>query len=146
MKKIRFAAAIVICLGVISLKAQNANNSGGPKDVALEWLTDFYHQDYDAAKKMSTDDTKNMIETIQSFTRTFPDSVKRNAQKSTITIKSAKIDGDKATVKFISSDNPTNDEELHLIKKDEKWLVQFSKNDLNSEPQEDKAKHKSVKH
>ena len=146
MKKIRFAAAIVICLGVISLKAQNANNSGGPKDVALEWLTDFYHQDYDAAKKMSTDDTKNMIETIQSFTRTFPDSVKRNAQKSIITIKSAKIDGDKATVKFISSDNPTNDEELHLIKKDEKWLVQFSKNDLNSEPQEDKAKHKSVKH
>ena len=145
MKKIRFAAAIAICLGVFSLNAQNTHD-GGPKGVAYEWLTDFYHMDYDAVKKMSTEETISSIEFVEGFTKDFPDSVRQKAQQSAITIVSAKIEGNKATVTFRASDNPTKDEELHLIKKDEKWLVQFSKNDMNSEPQEDKPKRKSAKH
>jgi len=142
MKKVLF---VIICFSVFGLKAQN-NNDGGPKAVAYEWLVDVYHENYDKAKELSTEETKEVLATIPLFTLPLPDSLRRQGKHVIITIKDCKIERDKAIVKFIASDYPTKIEELHLIKKDEKWLVQFSKNDLNSEPQEDKAKHKSVKH
>ena len=127
MKKIILSLSALMFAAVVLVSCGKSD----PKGVAKEWLTDFYHQDYDAAKKLSTEDTKNMIQTIQGFTSAFPDSVKQKAKQTNITIKDAKIDGDKATVKFIASDNPTKEEELHLVKQSEKWLVQFSKNDMS---------------
>ena len=126
MKKIILSLSAVVIAAVMFVGC----NKSDPKSVAKEWLTDFYHQDYDAAKKLSSEDTKNMIATIQGFTSAFPDSVKQKAKQTTITIKDSKIEGDKATVKFIASDNPTKEEELHLKKENDKWLVQFSKNDM----------------
>lgn len=130
MKKIILSLFAVVSAAVMFVSCSKSD----PKGVAKEWLTDFYHQDYDAAKKLSTEETKNMIATIQGFTSAFPDSVKQKAKQTTITIinDSTKIEGDKATVKFIASDNPSKQEELHLKKENEKWLVQFSKNDMMS--------------
>ena len=118
-----------------------------PKDVAKEWLTDFYHQDYEAARKYSTDDTKNMMTTLEGFTGALPDSTKQRAKMAVINIKSLKEEGNNATVTFTTSEEPNKEQPpLKLVKQDNKWLVQFSKNDLNSEPQEDKPKRKSGKH
>ena len=55
-----------------------------PKDVAREWLTDFYHLDYDAAKKYSTEDTKNMLNVLEGFTNALPDSTRQRAKSATI--------------------------------------------------------------
>ncbi len=111
-------------------------NKSTPKDVARDWLVDFYHMDYDAAKKLSTEETKLMINTIQGFSNSFADSIKQKAKQVTITIKDVKVDGDKAVAKFIASNDPTNEESLKLVKQNDKWLVLFTKSDFK--PAEDK--------
>ena len=116
-------------------------NKGTPKDVAQEWLTAFYHQDYEVAKKISTEETKAMLSTIQGFTGSLPDSVKQKAKKVVISIKDVKEEGDKATVRFMASDDTNEPPALKLVKQNDKWLVQFSKSDFigNEEGQEGDA-------
>jgi len=131
MKKIFFAFSAILFSAMLLVSC----SKNDPKAVAKEWLTDFYHQDYENAKKISTDDTKAMLTTIQSFTGAFPDSIKTKAKSTVITIKDCKIEGDKATVTYVASVEPDKTDDLHLVKQNEKWLVQFSK----SEPGNDKS-------
>ncbi len=126
MKKIILSLAVMLASGVFLISC----NKSSPKDVAKEWLTDFYHQDYDAAKKLSTEDTKNMMTTLQGFTSALPDSVKQKAKLVTINIKSVKEDGNNATVTFTTSDDDKEQPPLKLVKQNDKWLVQFSKGDF----------------
>ncbi len=102
-----------------------------PKDVAKEWLTDFYHMDYEGAKKLSTEEGKLMISTIEGFTNSFDDSIKQKAKTVTITIKDVKVEGDKAYVTFVGSNAPNGQEPpLRLVKQNDKWLVMFTKSDF----------------
>ena len=125
MKKY-FVVCSAVVIAAVTLVSCSKNT---PKDVAKEWLTDFFHQDFDAAKKLSTDNTKDLINTLQGFTGAMADSVKQNAKKITVVIKDVKEEGDKATVTFYASDQPTKDEVIHLEKHNDKWQVQFSKMD-----------------
>ena len=104
-------------------------NKNSAKDVATTWLNGFYHMDYEAAKKVSTEDTKNLIATMQQLTGVIPDSNKAEIKKIKITVKDVKEKGDTAVATYTISDTPGKDQTLNLIKKDGKWLVQFSKND-----------------
>lgn len=126
MKKILLSLSLILVTGAFLVSC----NKSSPKDVAKEWLTDFYHQDYDAAKKLSTEETKNMMNTLQGFTNALPDSVKQKAKGVTITIKSVKEDGNNAVVTFVASDDPKEQPPLKLVKQNDKWLVQFSKGDF----------------
>lgn len=134
MKKIILTLSLLLVTGALLVSC----NRGTPRDVAKEWLTDFYHQDYEAAKKLSTEDTKNMINTLQGFTNALPDSTKQRAKMVAINIKSVKEDGDNATVTFTTSEDPKEQPPLKLVKQNNKWLVQFSKADFmggeNKEP------------
>jgi len=104
-----------------------------PKDVAYNWLTDFNHLEFDAAKKLSTADTKNLLASLQQLTEKVADSNKKELKKVTVTIKDVKENGDKAVVTYTSSDNPTREQVLNLVKQGNNWLVQFSKVDLMAE-------------
>ena len=126
MKKYLLSFSVLIISGILMVGC----NKSSPKDVAKEWLTDFYHQDYDAAKKLSTEDTKTMINTLQGFTSALPDSVKQKAKGVTITIKTVKEEGNTATVTFMASDDAKEQPPLKLVKQNDKWLVQFSKGDF----------------
>lgn len=126
MKKLLLSFSVLILAGIL----MTGCNKSTPKDVAKEWLTDFYHQDYDAAKKLSTEETKTMINTLQGFTSALPDSVKQKAKAVVITIKSVKEDGNNATVTFVASDDTKEQPPLKLVKQNDKWLVQFSKGDF----------------
>ena len=113
-------------------------NKNTPEAVAKEWLNDYYHLEYDDAKKLSTEETKAMLNDTQGFSNSLADSVKQNAKKVSITIKEVKIDGDKATVKFVASNEPDHEQPaLKLVKQNEKWLVMWTKDDMK--PLEDKA-------
>ncbi len=127
MKKgVVFLSLLVLC--VFSLSSCSKNT---PEAVAKDWLTAFYHQDYDVAKKLSTEETKAMLVTIQGFSGSLADSIKQKAKLVNITIKSVKTEGDKATVTFIASNTPTQEEPpLKLVKQSDKWLVQFTKSDF----------------
>ncbi len=107
-------------------------NKGGAKDVATKWLTSFYHIDYDAAKDLSTEDTKNLIASLQQFTSMIPDSVKNDRKKVNVNVKDVKEKGDTAVATYTTSDSPDKDQNITLVKVKGKWLVEFSKNDQMS--------------
>ncbi len=118
----------LLVLAVVSLTSCSKNT---PEAVAKDWLTAFYHQDYDVAKKLSTEETKAMLVTIQGFSGSLADSTKQKAKQVTINIKSVKTEGDKATVTFTASNAPNQEEPpLKLVKQSDKWLVQFTKSDF----------------
>jgi hypothetical protein len=136
MKKLFYFLSIAI----VSLSLFTSCNKNTPEAVAKDWLTAFYHQDYDVAKKLSTEDTKAMLNIIQGFSGSFADSIKQKAKQVSITIKSVKTEGDKATVTFVASNNPKQEEPpLKLVKQNDKWLVQFTKSDFKPTDSGDKV-------
>jgi len=127
MKKILLSLSALLLAAVVVISC----NKNSPKEVANTWLTNFYHMDYDAAKKVSTEDTKNILAQLQQLSNMISDSSKKEQKKITITIKDVKEEGDKATVSYsTSSDSPNSKNNiLKLVKQNGQWLVQFSKND-----------------
>lgn len=104
-------------------------NKNNPKDVAYTWLTGFNQMDFEQAMKLSTNDTKNLLSTLEELTAGVSDSGRTELKKIKVTIKDVKEDGDKAMVTYTSTDNP-NEQILSLVKQNDKWLVQFTKTDL----------------
>ena len=98
-------------------------------DVAKTWLTGFNQMDFDEAMNLSTNDTKNLLSSLQQLTEKVSDSGKKELKKIKVTIKDVKVNGDKAVATYTTTDNP-KDQELKLVKQNDKWLVEFSKTDL----------------
>ncbi len=124
MKKIMLSLSglLLAALFLVSCKT-------GPKDVAKTWLTDFYHMDYDAAKKLSTEDTKKLLSQFQELSTMINDSSKKELAKIVVTIKDAKIKDTTATVTYTTSDVPDKEQAITMVRQNDKWLVQFTKND-----------------
>ena len=125
MKKILLSFSTLLLAAVMVVSC----NKNSAKDVATTWLTGFYHMDYEAAKKVSTEDTKNLISQLQQLTGMISDSSKTEMKKISVTVKDVKENGDKAVATYTLSDSPGKEQKIDLVKKDGKWLVQFSKND-----------------
>jgi hypothetical protein len=105
---------------------------GSPNEVAKAFLTAMNKADYEAAKKLGTDDTKKLLDMTATFAAMMPDSIKKlSAAKKVETIGEPKIEGDKATVSYKESDSPEQ-KSLSLVKKEGKWLVQQSKDNETS--------------
>ena len=135
MKKTRFLLSVI----VVAALALVSFDKSGPKEVAKIWLTGFYHLDYNAAMKVSTEDTKAMLTQLAALVAIAPDSVKKEAKGIVVTIGDVKEDGDKATVSYTIAQNGNaapsqNIPPLKLVKQNGKWLVQFTKNDLGLNP------------
>lgn len=129
MKKV--LSYVSIALAAVVIMTGCSKNS--PKAVATTFLNGYYHLDYEAAKKVSTEETKNTLNMMQQLsTAFFPDSMKKTAKDIKVSIKDVKVDGDKATVTYNTSSVPT-ELTLHLVKEKGKWLVQWTKQDqMNS--------------
>ena len=125
MKKniLSFSFVFLAAMMLVSCKKNS------PKDIAHEWLNDFYHLDYEAAKKLSTEDTKNLLSQVEQLSSMIPDSTKKAYKNISITIKSVKVNGDKAMVTYVGSDNPTLEQPLNLVKANGQWLVMYTKED-----------------
>ena len=124
MKKILLSLAAVFVLAV----AVTSCSSNSPKAAADKFLTNLYHMNYKEAKEVATEDTKKMLEMMESFSAMMPDSAKENAKKIKLDIKDVKEEGDKATVIYTTSES-TGDQKIDLVKQNGKWLVQYSKQD-----------------
>src|SRR5690606_19108182 len=100
------------------------------KAAADKFLTSLAHMDYEAAKTVSTEDTKKMLDLMAQFSSMMPDSVKTEAKKIKITVKDEKIEGDNATVTYTSSEDENKTEhKLNLTKKEGQWLVVWNKDE-----------------
>ena len=124
MKKVLFSLAVVslLALSIVSC------NSNSPKASADKFLTGLYHMDYEAATSVSTEETKKMLDMMAQFSSMVPDSAKETAKKIKVTIKDVKEEGDKATVAYTTSEDPT-EKKLNMVKQNGKWMVQWSKQD-----------------
>ncbi len=116
------------CLPLLLLFATGCGKNN-PRDVAETWLEGFNHMDFERSMKLSTDDTKNLLASLQELTSGVSDSAKEEIKKITVSIKDVKEDGDKAVVTYVSSDNQ-REQALNLVRKGDRWLVLFTKSDL----------------
>jgi hypothetical protein len=101
-----------------------------PKHVAYLWLSSFYHMQYEEAKKLSSEDTKALLEQFAGLTSYMSDSSRREMLKVKVGIKNSHIQGDQANVVYNTSDNPEKEQIINLVNTKGRWLVQFSKNDI----------------
>ena len=118
-----FLMPVVLCVMLTSCGKNN------PKDVADTWLNSFNHMEFEQAIKVSTNETKNLLESLQELTKGISDSGRAEVKKIKVTIKDVKEAGDNALVTYTSSDN-AHEQTLNLVKQNDKWLVQFTKTDL----------------
>jgi hypothetical protein len=124
MKKVLLSLAVVT-LFAVSLISCNTNS---PKSSADKFLTGLYHMDYEAAKSVSTEETKKMLDMMAQFSSMVPDSAKETAKKIKVDIKDVKEEGDKAVVTYTTTEDPA-EKKLNMVKQSGKWLVQWSKQD-----------------
>jgi hypothetical protein len=101
-----------------------------PRHVAYAWLMNFYRMDYEAAKEISTDDTRQLLCAFSEMGSNMDESSKRELMKVNVGIKGSEEAGDKAIVTYVTSDNPGKKNKVYLLKEDGKWRVQFSKSDF----------------
>lgn len=129
MKRILIAFSTLLLVAITSVSC----NKNSAKETATNWLTSFYHLDYETAKTLSTEDTKTLLSSLQQFTSMVPDSNKKEMKKIAIKVKDVKETGDTADATYTVSDTPDKDQHIKLIKTNGKWLVQFTKNDQMGE-------------
>lgn len=129
MKKVVVSVLSVLLLAVMLVSCK----SGGPKDVAEEFLTDLYHMDFASAKEFATEETKKQLKTLEDIVPKMTSPEKKElAKKIKVTVREPKIEGDNATVEYTLSNDP-GVKTLRMVKQDGKWLAQWSKIDLHKE-------------
>jgi hypothetical protein len=129
MKKLvlSFVAVLFAAMAIVSCGGSKSD----PKAVATSFLNARNSMDYEGAKKFGTPETAKMIDMMASFSSMVPDSMKNESKKIKIEIKDVKEEGDNATVTYSESLKP-GDQTLKMVKKDGKWLVNMSKEDMGA--------------
>ncbi len=125
MKKTLLSLSALFALAILFASC----NANSPKAVAEKWLNSFYHMDYAKAKEVSTDDTRKQLETFESMMGMVQQSAKDEARKIKVDLKDPVVNGDKATVEYTLSNDPSP-KTLKLVKENGKWLAQWSKMDM----------------
>lgn len=131
MKKLLFSLAFV---AFAAMTIVSCGSKSDPKSVATSFLTARNKMDYENAKKFGTPETGKMLDMLASFSSMVPDSVKNLTKDAKVEIKGEpKIEGDKCTVVATSTiGGDAKDETITLVKKDGKWLVNMSKDDMGA--------------
>lgn len=118
---------------IVTLILASCGSGGGAKadKTATDFLTALSNGDFEAAKGLVTEDSKEGIESLQMLAA---DQVKGKKY----TVVSTKEDGDKAVATY-TEEGGDGEKTLNLVKKDGKWAVAFDKteftgtNDLQKE-------------
>ncbi len=126
MYKMNRLVTVFIAIALIISFAACSDNS--PKAAAQQFLTSFYHMEYEKAREVSTPKTKEMVDMIEQFAINYPDSTKQEAKSIKVEILDVKEDGDKAVATYQLSNEP-GQQKLNLVKQNGTWLADFSKLD-----------------
>ncbi len=127
--KTRFLLPAVMAL----LLAACGGAADTPTQVAEKYLTALNKMDFDAAKKLGTEKTGQMLDMLSPMMKMMGDAAKQDAS---FKITGEKIEGEKATVTY-RSEGKDADESLTMVKKDGKWLVDMAKEDNMGDMQMD---------
>ncbi len=118
MKKIiNLILVAIVATAVVSCKKT------GPEAVAKDFVMALDSKDYDKAKSLGTDDTKQMVDLIKSLAGMTPPSDKHaKIDKMTCT-----VDGDKGVCSYCCTAEGVEDK-VDVVRKDGKWYVDMKKN------------------
>lgn len=105
-----------------------------PKAVATKFITALEDKKFEEAGNYATDETKAAIKMIESFASMMP----ADAKKKEYEFGEEKIDGDKATVSY-KEKGSDKDQSVSLVKKDGKWLVSMTKEDMTGGPKSEET-------
>ena len=118
MKKfINFILVAIVATAVVSCKKT------GPESVAKDFVMALDSKDYDKAKALGTDDTKQMVDLIKSLAGMTPATNKHTK----IDKMDCKVDGDKGVCSYCCTAEGADDK-VDVVLKDGKWLVDMKKN------------------
>lgn len=96
-----------------------------PVNVAYKWLSGFYHQDYYEANRYASSSTRVLIEQFANMSDMISDSSRMRLMGLMIGIKDCRQNGDRAIVSYTLSDNRAKEQLLFLVRRNNKWLVEF---------------------
>lgn len=118
-----------ILLFAVAMAFMFACSSGdSPKAVAENFLTAWSKADFEDAKKFGTDDSKKLLDMMNSFKTMVDDSTLKH--ETPFEIIREKIEGDKAIIFYKEEGNPV-ESQLPLVKVNGKWKVNVTKESIN---------------
>jgi hypothetical protein len=126
MKKITLA----LCALLIGAMTLVSCGGGSPKEAANAFISAMNKMDIETAKKYSADARKPQLDKIAEQLKAMPADQKKSFDEEvakrkdvTVTMKDAIVNGDKATVTFITSDAPEHLDSLQMVKQNGKWVA-----------------------
>lgn len=113
-----------------------------PSYVALQFLQAINNNDFTKAKKYCTENTKKIMEVMESMAKMIPkEQLNKGKVKENIIVLREEIAGNTALIIYKTSKSD-KEEQLKMKKVDGKWLVSMDKSDLGDKknPFEEKKK------
>lgn len=118
-----------LLISALAITIYSCGGGDSPKSVAENFLKAMNKMDFETAKKYGSEDTGKLLDMMSSFSKLMPDSAKK---EKSFEMKEEKINGDKATVTYLYSDED-GEQTVNLIKVDGKWKVAMGKDSMNDE-------------
>src|SRR5689334_9321560 len=120
-----------IFFGVILMLITVACSPENPKSVANHFLSAAAEMNYQEAKKYATPSTGKLLDMLAGAEAYTPDSVKKKMM-SNFTIVDEYSRTDSTSIVLYHLKNSDTDQVLNLVKRNGKWLVNISKEELNA--------------
>lgn len=107
--------------------ACSAGSGSGPEKVAKAYLDALHDEDYDKAKEFATEDTKGFLDFMKNISAMSGEKKEEAKEKKEIKDIKCTIEGDTTAVCTYmvddKSENAGKEENIHLRKTGDKWLV-----------------------
>jgi len=118
-------------LGLLLMLITPACSPENPKSVANNFLAAAAEMNYQEAKKYATPSTGKLLDMLAGAEAYTPDSVKKKMM-SNYTIVDEYSRTDSTSIVLYHLKNSDTDQILNLVKRNGKWLVNISKEELNT--------------
>jgi hypothetical protein len=121
---------------VSSVVLFSCSNSQKPEDVATQFTKAMKEQNWEEAKKLSDEETKGLIQLMQSFSKmgdsaSKSNDVKKASAEELIFVKSEVTDS--SAVVYFKDKATSKEEKIPMRKVNGKWLVAIKKEGMNKE-------------
>lgn len=128
-----FYHSTTLFIVLIGALIAGCSGNGGPEKNAKAFLQSLEAEDFEGAKKVSTDETHKLLDLIKMMSSDKPKT--EGGEKKDIKVSPCKIDGETATCEYCCDENG-NSQQLTLLQKDGEWKVNMTKESIMGDAME----------
>jgi hypothetical protein len=141
-KKMKNSIQILALLLLSSVVFFSCSNNPKPEDVAKQFTKALIEQNWEEAKKLSDDDTKGLIQLMQSFSGMGGAAIsKDSAAKLNAQVEFVKSEvKDSTAIVYFKDKASSSEQQLTLKKINGKWLVSMKKESMKKESMKKEGK------